>query len=219
MPSPPTAGVPPQDRPAGSPRPGVTAPARGTCPAFSGSKSGRSAPVPRRGSRTRGACPPAPAPRRLSPRLSSRGGPALRTPHHLPRRRPQGLPAARRAHLGPRPRWWRWSSRSPSRRWPEKRRSQPAAAAPGGGDGGGGRRVPSGGVPSGRGRGARGGRPRPLQTRAGQGAAETAGHPGPRPDGTPPGPPVTLATTRRPIRCLPRASRPAIGRHREGAGV
>lgn len=32
-------------------------------------------------------------------------------------------PAARRAHLGPRPRWRRWSSRSPSRRRPGKPRS------------------------------------------------------------------------------------------------
>lgn len=70
-----------------------------------------------------------------------------------------------------------------------------------------------------RGQGARGGRHRPPQTRAGQGAAETAGHPGPRPGGTPPGPPVTSATARRPIRSLLRAPRPGIGRHSEGAGV
>lgn len=89
--------------------------------------------------RTIGSCPeigdgerglhalPAPGPRalpsrHLSPGLSRRGGQPCRTPHR-PRVAVPAPPAARRAHLGPRPRWRRWSSRSPSRRRPGKPRS------------------------------------------------------------------------------------------------
>lgn len=213
------AALPPQDRPAGAPRPGVTAPARRKCPAFGRFKSGRTAPVRKMGTR-RGGCTPS-RPRSLHPSFPpplSLRRPTLRTSPLSPRRLPAPL-AARRAHLGPR--WWRWSSRSPSRRWPGTRRCKLAAAGLGGGDGGGGRCAPSGRPAEGtRGQGTSGGRPLPPLMGAGQGAAGR-GKPGRKSRGTPiPHPalgprrahPSPRQPRLRPIHSLLWAPRPSIGR-------
>lgn len=184
-------------------------------------------PVPKMGTGRGGCAPSLPrvpaAPRRLSP-----ASPATAA-------RPADLPAAPESparaptHLGRRPRWWRWSSRSPSRRWPGKQRSgaggrgswgrrrRRRAARPEP-EAGGGRAGPGGGA-----------RDLPLlpQRGAGQGAAGGRG-PGRKPPGTPlpssgRGPrrthPSPRQPRRRPIPGLLRTLRPGIGRREEGAGV
>lgn len=67
----------------------------------------------------------------------------LRAPAPESRSPAPQLPAA--LTLGPRPRWRRWSSRSPSRRRPGSPARELAAADPGGGDEGGGREAPRAG--------------------------------------------------------------------------
>lgn len=103
--------LPPQDRPAGSPRPCVTAPARGKCPAFGGSKSGQSVPAPKKGAGT-GVCTPS-FPSSLHPSFPlplswalSPKWPALLTPHSTPSLAVPTPPASCCAHLGSRPRQW-----------------------------------------------------------------------------------------------------------------
>lgn len=92
---------PPHDRPAGSPRPGVSAPARGKCLAFGRSKSRRTASA--RKMRAGGEGPHALPPQAPAPLFPAAAGPAslaLRTSPPRPRRRPR---APGRPPRSPRP--------------------------------------------------------------------------------------------------------------------
>lgn len=186
----------------------------GSCPEIGDEERGLHA-LPAPGPRTRPS-------RRLSPGLSRRGGQPCRAPHR-PRVAVPAPAAARRAHLGPRPRWWRWSSRSPSRRrpgkprsgagsrrsWGRRRRRRAARPEPEAGGGLTGPRGSRGPPPLGTQEG------KPGRCRPGPAGAETAGQssPPPRPAlGPRRTHPSPRQPRRRPILSLLRAPRPDIGR-------
>lgn len=118
--------LPQQDRPAGIPLRAVIAPTRREMPTFRSLQNQAVGSCPEKRDEARGLDTlPAPGPctfpsSLLSPGLSRRDGPPCRAPHRPTVAVPGPQPPARLSHLGSRPRWWQWSSRSPSRLRPGK---------------------------------------------------------------------------------------------------
>lgn len=233
--------LPQQDRPAGIPIRAVIAPTRREMPTFRSLQNQAVGSCPEKRDEARGLDTlPAPGPctfpsSLLSPGLSRRNGPPCRAPHRPTVAVPGPQPPACLSHLGSRPRWWQWSSRSPSRlrpgkllsgagsrrSWGRRRRRRVARLEREAGEGACGARDARGPPPPAADPGI------PGQGQTGRGRAETAGHPLPLPHLAPPAQlcsrvldptrphqthPSPRQPRRRPIRSLLRSPWLSIGR-------